>query len=554
MPLMGSLYVGASGLQTSQNALNTTGHNLTNADTVGYVRQQTMLGDKAYNTISIDSKAIANKQIGLGVTYSQIRQVRDVFLDQTYREESGRLAFYDTYYTAVEEVENLLGELDGASFQESLEGVWVAIQELAKDPDSSVTQGLLMQRAYTFMTDAQSVYTGLSNYQDNLNLDIQLKIDEINEYGEKIKKLNDDIRKIETAGVEKANDLKDARNQLLDELSSLANIDYFNDAMGNVLVKIEGHMFVTPEKVNEIGYQLDENATFYDVFWKDDAVLRTDANGVEVYEGVEDALVFDLSQEISTAMDTDLGELKALVITRGDHRANYTDLLAKYNEAGEEIQTDAESYAKISDSVIMTVQAEFDRLVHGVVTAINGALEAAYAESGGTYMTDGRGNPLQIFHRVTADVGEAEDVNNSETLFTTSNLIINMELMQTPAKLSFMKPDGSVDYITAEKLKNSFEEKTLVLNPDNTNPLGLPDYYTALVSHVANDGAIYKSIRDNEQVTVDSTENARQQIIGVSTDEELSNMIRFQNAYNASSRYINVISEMLEHLLNTLGT
>ena len=61
MPLMGSLYVGTSGLQTSQNALNTTGHNITNADTVGYVRQQTMLGDRQYNTISIDATSIANK-------------------------------------------------------------------------------------------------------------------------------------------------------------------------------------------------------------------------------------------------------------------------------------------------------------------------------------------------------------------------------------------------------------------------------------------------------------------------------------------------------------
>ena len=52
---------------------------------------------------------------------------------------------------------------------------------------------------------------------------------------------------------------------------------------------------------------------------------------------------------------------------------------------------------------------------------------------------------------------------------------------------------------------------------------------------------------------MESTQSAREQVIGVSTDEELSNMIKFQNAYNASSRYINVISEMLEHIISTLG-
>ena len=83
-----------------------------------------------------------------------------------------------------------------------------------------------------------------------------------------------------------------------------------------------------------------------------------------------------------------------------------------------------------------------------------------------------------------------------------------------------------------------------------TNFSGL---YNNIVSQVANTGAVFKSIYENEQITVDSTEAARQQVVGVSDDEELNNMIKFQNAYNASSRYINVIDEMLEHIINTLG-
>ena len=79
------------------------------------------------------------------------------------------------------------------------------------------------------------------------------------------------------------------------------------------------------------------------------------------------------------------------------------------------------------------------------------------------------------------------------------------------------------------------------------------DYYTDLVSQVANSGSVYRSIYENQQATVEATDSAREQVIGVSSDEELSNMIKFQNAYNASSRYINVISEMLEHILTTLG-
>ena len=69
MPLMSSLYIGASGLQTSQNALNTTAHNLTNVDTTGYTRQQVQQGTRTYITLSVDPKSVANKQYGQGTYY-----------------------------------------------------------------------------------------------------------------------------------------------------------------------------------------------------------------------------------------------------------------------------------------------------------------------------------------------------------------------------------------------------------------------------------------------------------------------------------------------------
>ena len=68
MPLMGSLYIGSSGLQTSQNSLNTTAHNLSNMDTTGFVRQQVLLGDRLYNTIKKGSVSVSSQQTGLGVT------------------------------------------------------------------------------------------------------------------------------------------------------------------------------------------------------------------------------------------------------------------------------------------------------------------------------------------------------------------------------------------------------------------------------------------------------------------------------------------------------
>lgn len=546
MPLMGSLYVGASGLQTNQNALNTTAHNMSNIDTTGYTRQQVSLSTKTYNTLSINASSVANQQVGLGVTYSEVRQVRDYFLDQTYRKESGRSAFYEASSEALDEVESLLGELYGVSFSEALDNLWEAVQELAKTPENSVNQGLLMQRASEFLSSATSVYDGLNDYQDNLNLQVKEDVERINEIGQNLKTLNDSIRKIEIGGTENPNDLIDQRNKLLDELSGYVNITFDEDIFGSVMVSIEGEPFVTGDMVYEMGLQQDSISGFYTPFWPQNSTYTLTSEGKKVYN-IEDSKVFDITQTISSDLDTDIGGLKARIIARGDHRADYTD-----------IADEAYYDSTISQSVIMNVQAEFDQLIHSVVTAINGVFDSA-ADTTSGYLCGEDGTPFQIFQKIASDGYDAlgnyiaEDPNFSETLYTIANLQINSELTEQPSKLSFVKADGSTDQETADALKALFTEENYNLNPNVTKKNTFTGYYSDLVSQIANSGQVYSSIVSSQQDTVAAIETARQQVIGVSSDEELTNMIKYQNAYNAASRYINVIDEMLEHILTALG-
>ena len=575
MPLMGSLYIGSSGLQTSQNALNTTAHNLSNVDTTGYTRQQVQQSNKAYVTLSTDPKSISNKQTGLGVTYSRVKQVRDYFLDKTYRKESGRSMFYEVSTEVMEEVESQLGELNGEAFQTTMTDFWTAIQELSKDPSSSVTQGLIVQRASEFVQRAGAVYDGLSSYQDNLNTQIKQNVDKINKYGNQLLTLNDQIRAIESGGIEHANDLRDARNQILDELAELTNMSFSEDRYGSVSVKIEGVDFVKDGTCYEIAMKTDEATGFVTPFWPQDATYTVRDDGTRVYN-IDGAEVFDLSVEISSDLGTDVGGLKAMLLARGDHRANYTDLAEG-------------KYDGVSQSVVMNIQGEFDQMVHNVVTKVNDILaQAAGVQTGdlkladgvttlknvkycavepGGYMRMDDGSPIQLFTKVTTDgyrkvtgedgkdywVMNEEYPDSPESLYTIGNLQVNSALMQEPSKLGFRLADGSEDKATAEALKAAFTEEAYTLNPNVQKKTTFVDYYTDLVSQVANSGYVFRSIYENQVNTVEATQSAREQVIGVSTDEELSNMIKFQNAYNASSRYINVISEMLEHIISTLG-
>ena len=631
MSLWSDLSLGVSGLQASNNALNTVAHNITNADTEGYTRQQVELDDRRYITISKTGSAISYQQSGLGVYYSNVKQVRDYFLDKTYRTELGRQEFYEVSKNTLNEIEDLLGELNGASFQESLSDLWTAVQELTKDPCNSVTQGALVSEAAEFLERAQSVYNDLAGYQDNINYQVLQDVKTINAYGRQILELNSTIQKIEL-GNEKANDFRDQRNLILDKLSSLCNISYKEDQYGSVAVQIEGEDFVKGSLCYEMWIDIDSQTGFYTPYWPqnsnysvipggdprntDDTIFSTDGKKGDRQYRIDSAKVFDLSKPISSETGTDIGKLRSLLYARGDHRADYTDI---------------SHYDKIKDSVLMNVQAEFDQLVHNVMTGVNGVLEQAAGvktvsadsadpadlavfnqlkamdqaegkwydgkeykiyrdvDDGRNYMESADGSPLQLFEKSTTDgytrmdlggssywVYNEEEIprynNRGQVIDSTGNIVdpdrltqlkyslysitntrVNQKLLQTPSLLGFRLPDGSEDVATMDALKRVFSEEKYRLNPDVIKRVNLADYYSDLVAQVSNSGYMFNSIYENQAKTVSAAESAKDQVEAVSSDEELSNMIKFQSAYNASSRFINVVDEMMEHLITALA-
>ena len=263
---MGSLYIGSSGLRTSQNALNTTANNLANVDTTGYVRQQVIQADRHYNTFDKNA-AISNQQSGLGVSIADVIHSRDIFLDKSYRTETGRQSFYSACYSATNEIYTYFQELEGEAFQDSISSLYTAFEEFSKDPSDSVNQNLVMQKSSLFISRAKAVYTSLQNYQNNLNTKISKDIDRINELGKKIYDLNENIVKIEAGGVETAMELRDQRDNALDELAGLVHIDYDEKYDGTVFVSIEGVDFVNRAQVYEMGKSVDDETGYITPYW-----------------------------------------------------------------------------------------------------------------------------------------------------------------------------------------------------------------------------------------------------------------------------------------------
>ena len=543
----GSLYIGASGLQNSQNALNTTSNNLANVNTKGYVRQQVLQVDRNYTTFNTTA-SISQQQSGLGMKIGDVVHARDIFLDKSYRNASGRQAFYAATYEAVDEVYTFYQELQGQAFQTTLEDFWTAFQEWAKAPDDSVQQNLVIQKANLFVSRSNAVYTGLSDYQSTINTQISDDIDRINELGNTIFKLNLEIQKVESGNVETAMTLRDERDNALDELASYVDLsDIENGDYDNVF------SFTTP---------------------------------------------------ISSDLNNDLGELKALILARGDRKATYKDIVGLTSD--EYNRSTADSIAT-GMSVMLQAQAQLDQLVHGMITAINDTLcpNTTLGELTGNTAsltgTDENGNtvtitsgmkvldtkncstgsdkqipPQELFTRlgterytkvsvqetdangntVTNDyyVYNEESETDTSKQYTLASVSVNDKLVEQESLLPHLSQNGKVNYDLAQKVAALWKGEYLTLDPDDTNKVTFIDYYNNMVGAFGTIGSVYESTAKSLSGTVTAVDNQRSQVMGVSSDEELTKMIKFQNAYNASSRFINVVNEMIESMITQLGS
>lgn len=508
------------------------------------------------------------------------------------------MSYYETSYSAILEIEDIMGELDGAAFKNSVSALWTAMQEVAKYPNDTVNMSMLVSKAASFMENASSVYKSFQEYQNNLNKQIKDAVKDINSIGNRIFELNKEIMKIEGGGLEHANDLRDERDQLLDTLAGYGNITYREENSTAVTVLFNGTDFVTEGTVYEMELSTDEKTGFVTPYWKQNIVYTTDARGNKVadYSGTR---VFNLTDEISTAANTDVGSLRALLLARGDHVANYTDLSVgmcndyKLDKLGiradEYDEKDGLKYYNdhISKSIVMNVQAEFDNIVHAIILKVNEVL-AENCDPKSKYLCNEDGSPLQMFlknddapyekvvlssseaqvlaaqgtklYQIYDEDGEAvpnmywkyveEDANSSFTLYNCENTKINQKLVQVPALLGFTTEDSSADFNIGKKFVEAFQKEGIYLNPNATDISSFENCYIDLINQAATSGYVFQGLYEFEQLAMEQAENERQTVIGVSSDEELEHMIMYQNAYNAASRYINVINSMLDTLLN----
>ncbi|MBQ9277225.1 MAG: flagellar hook-associated protein FlgK [Lachnospiraceae bacterium] len=605
---MGRLSIGVTALQTNQYALNTTAHNLTNTQTDGYSRQQVMLTDREYNKLGKDYNV---QKAGIGVTTAEIRQVRDSFADIAYRGETGRMNYYKAEYEAVTEIENYFGKMDVVNQNDSndfntvLNDFWTSMQELQKESNSIVTRSSFIATAQHFLDRSKEIRSSLIEYQRNLNYEIENQINRINEIAKTIRELNEHVLATEAAKIENANDYRDARNVALDELCSLVDTEIINNADGTIEVYIEGRCLVTRGKTYDVeAVKVANNQTYQDKYG-----FTSDSTDflMPVWKDDQHAL-FNIDVVPNANNDTDIGSLKGLMMSRGYFVSDYTDVPQKPDKPLEEDYTDPAEYQAdmaqyeidhkqylqdldyfnkyVEPYTITNLMAQFDVLINAMATGMNDVLcpnkevtlsdgttvKVLDEEAAGIGMGDGNEYAgTELFVRInqpryteqtltladgttgTFKVYNEEDPNSFYSLYTIGNMDINMDLAQEPSLLPLSRNSGEEAQDVADKLLALWDKKFATVSPNSLVECNFKDYFAGTIDELSDRGYTYNSMAETQQQTVNDLDNLRQQVAGVSSDEELSNLVKYQHAYNAASRYITTVAEMIEHLINTLG-
>ncbi len=212
------LSIAGSGLRAANAALNTTANNISNSDTQGYSRQQVV--QQAANALrTFTTYGCA----GAGVETIAIERIRDEFYDTKYRENETRYGEYSEklYYTNM--IEDYFTDDGKTGFNTVFTALKTSLQEVLKNAGSSTSKQEFISTAAKLTEYFNNLSANMENLQKDVNAEIKVKVDAINSLSQEIASIDKQINVVELTGA-KANELRDERDKLVDELSKIVDV------------------------------------------------------------------------------------------------------------------------------------------------------------------------------------------------------------------------------------------------------------------------------------------------------------------------------------------
>jgi flagellar hook-associated protein 1 FlgK len=251
MSLFEGLGVATRGLAASQLGINVSGQNITNAFTDGYSRKRIEQNAEWRRDGSYG-------QMGFGVEVYAINRVRDQFIDRLVNQEQTRFGYFSVKDAAYNRIENAFQEPKDHALHQLLKNFWNNWMDVANNPSDAGARQTLRSTSESMATQFNYIATQLREYKDIINSEIEARVNRINELTAGIHGCNAIIASTESLS-NKANDTRDQRDKMLEELAKITDVDYFEEENGAIIVTSNGNMLVSATKNHELSVKRFEH-------------------------------------------------------------------------------------------------------------------------------------------------------------------------------------------------------------------------------------------------------------------------------------------------------
>ena len=561
--LFSTLDIARSGLQAAQVQMDVAGHNIANVNTEGFSRQRAEL-------LARDPNYRSYGALGRGVEVQNIERVRDAFLDTVYRQqfpELGLAEVRDTYLTQIEEI---FQEPDEDGLGTRLNDFFDVLNDFANNVEESAVRQSVITEAENLATTLRQVDERIELLRTNANEEAKNLVPEINSLAERIAALNVEIRNAELDGTN-ANDLRDERDLLLDEVSGLVNITTRERTDGQIDVLIGGDVLVsgntTRELVAEREASLDPSRSdLVEIRFVDTGESLNLSSG-ELYGAlsVRDNELVEYSQLVDTLTASIIQQVNA-IHAQGNGIENLSgtitssspieDVTAALQDAGLPfaitdgsfdvvVYDDADPPVATTTTITITAATTAQDLVNDLNAIAN---FSATLNADGTIDLGADTDYTFAFANDSAGALTALGINGLFTGSDAGSIAVNQDILDNPLWLT--------SGFSLDVLETGDNEAALAL-ADIRNALALEDgsatindFYESLIARIGNDVGVNQDLLAVENTLIDDYSARREATSGVSLDEEVTNLVQYQRAYEASATLVTTTNQMLEALIN----
>ncbi|MBI2436032.1 MAG: flagellar hook-associated protein FlgK [Candidatus Hydrogenedentes bacterium] len=560
--LFSTLDIGRAGLQVAQVQLDVAAHNISNVNTEGYSRQRANIITRIPNMTPYGA-------IGRGPLVAGIERLRDPFLDRVFRQQAPGLASAEikaSYFNRIEDVfqepsDDALGTRIGQFFD--------ALNDFANNVEELPVRVSVLSEAQAMTAQLNQAANRLAELRTNTNEEVRNLVPEINSLAERIADMNVTIQETELTGRE-ANDLRDRRDVLVDDLARLVNITTQERDNGNIDVFLGGDELVVGRSARLLEAVPDPTI---DPDRPDLLLVRFVDSGrdANITDG-ELAGVLEMRdvhlREVEDKLDT-IAQGLILSINRIHSEGNGLENISATLESTNAVNDP--NAALNSTGLPFPVQdGSFDIVVYDsagniaetrtitiddTTTSLNdiaAQIDAspfldASVDSDGFLSITPTGGATFTFSNDTSDALPALGLNGLFTGSSAATIGVSQHVLDNPLLLSSgYSTDPTETGDNEAALDMAAVRNTPVLNGDSQT---IDEFYESTVVQLGIDARANNDVLEVERAFVEDVEGRRQEVAGVNLDEEVTTLIQFQRAFEASARVITITDRMLETLM-----